>query len=66
FHRLFKERCRRVEYIEGFSWFDSSTPLLEQSVETETPLGSVLDAPVENAVPVDPPQDEQPVDNPDE
>lgn len=55
-----------VEPAETIDIFDSSTPLLEQSVETETPLGSVLDAPVENAVPVDPPQDEQPVDNPNE
>lgn len=47
--------------------FDPSTPLLEQPVRDEDPLGSVLDAPIEDVAPVDPPSDvEEPVDNSEE
>ncbi|MEO0883686.1 MAG: preprotein translocase subunit SecG [Pseudomonadota bacterium] len=45
--------------------FDPSTPLLEQPVRDEQPVGSVLDAPVESPEPTDPPAtEEEAVDNP--
>ncbi|MEM6412667.1 MAG: preprotein translocase subunit SecG [Pseudomonadota bacterium] len=46
--------------------FDSSTPLLERPVDEPVDLGSVLDAPVEDVVPTNPPEIEEPVENPGE
>ncbi|MEM9667692.1 MAG: preprotein translocase subunit SecG [Pseudomonadota bacterium] len=54
------------ETTEPRDIFDPSTPLLEQPVEPETPLGSTLDAPVDGTLPVTPPLESEPVENPDE